>query len=89
MAVCVGINGFGRMGRLGFRAAWHDDEFEFVHVNEIGGDAACHAHALKFDSLHGAVAAAVLWFGLPSFQDVQAQRAPVAVNVHSGHKGLL
>jgi glyceraldehyde 3-phosphate dehydrogenase len=41
------------MGRLGMRAAWGCDELEFVHVNEISGDAACSAHLLKFDSVHG------------------------------------
>ena len=49
----IGINGFGRMGRLGMRAAWGCDELEFVQVNEIAGDAVCSAHLLKFDSVHG------------------------------------
>ncbi|MBF0183895.1 MAG: ArsJ-associated glyceraldehyde-3-phosphate dehydrogenase [Magnetococcales bacterium] len=54
MAIRVGINGFGRMGRLGLRAAWGRlPELEFVHVNEILGDAACAAHLLQFDSVHG------------------------------------
>ncbi len=53
MSIKVGINGFGRMGRLGLRAAWGCEELEFVHVNEISGDAACSAHLLKFDSVHG------------------------------------
>ena len=53
MAVRVGINGFGRMGRLGFRAGWDRPEFELVRVNEISTDAAGSAHLLKFDSVHG------------------------------------
>ena len=53
MSIKVGINGFGRMGRLGLRAAWGCEELEIVHVNEISGDAACLAHLLKFDSVHG------------------------------------
>ncbi len=53
MAVRVGINGFGRMGRLGLRAAWGCEELEFVHVNDISSDAACQAHLLTFDSVHG------------------------------------
>ncbi|MEO5345944.1 MAG: ArsJ-associated glyceraldehyde-3-phosphate dehydrogenase [Magnetococcus sp. YQC-9] len=54
MAIRVGINGFGRMGRLGLRAAWGRlPELEFVHVNEILGDATCAAHLLKYDSVHG------------------------------------
>ena len=53
MAVRVGINGFGRIGRLGLRAAWQCEELEFVHVNEISSDTAGQAHLLKFDSVHG------------------------------------
>ena len=53
MPVRVGINGFGRMGRLGFRAAWGCEELEFTQINETAGDAACSAHLLKFDSVHG------------------------------------
>jgi glyceraldehyde 3-phosphate dehydrogenase len=49
----VGINGFGRMGRLAMRAAWGWEDFEFVHVNEVAGDAATAAHLLEFDSVHG------------------------------------
>jgi glyceraldehyde 3-phosphate dehydrogenase len=49
----VGVNGFGRMGRLALRAAWEWDELEFVHVNELHGDAATSAHLLTFDSVHG------------------------------------
>jgi glyceraldehyde 3-phosphate dehydrogenase len=51
--VKIGINGFGRMGRLALRAGWYEDSFEFVHINEIAGDASCLAHLLKFDSVHG------------------------------------
>lgn len=53
MAIRVGINGFGRMGKLALQAGWESDELEFVHINEIKGDAACHAHLLQFDSVHG------------------------------------
>jgi glyceraldehyde 3-phosphate dehydrogenase len=53
MAVRTAINGFGRMGRLALRAAWGCDELEFVHLNEIAGDAECAAHLLNFDSVHG------------------------------------
>lgn len=53
MTVRVAINGFGRMGRLGLRAAWGCEELEFVHINEIAGDATCSAHLLKYDSVHG------------------------------------
>ncbi len=49
----VGINGFGRMGRLALRAAWGRPDLEFVHVNELHGDAGTAAHLLVFDSVHG------------------------------------
>jgi glyceraldehyde 3-phosphate dehydrogenase len=53
MGARIGINGFGRMGRLALRAAWGWPELEFAHVNEPGGDAATAAHLLMFDSVHG------------------------------------
>ena len=53
MAVRVGINGFGRIGRLDLRAAWGWSELDFVHINEIKGGVAAAAHLLKFDSVHG------------------------------------
>ena len=53
MTVRVGINGFGRMGRLGLRAGWDRDGFDVVQVNEIACDAAGSAHLLQFDSVHG------------------------------------
>jgi glyceraldehyde 3-phosphate dehydrogenase len=53
MTVRVGINGFGRMGRLGLRAGWAREALSFVRVNEIATDAADSAHLLKFDSVHG------------------------------------
>ncbi|MBK5220420.1 MAG: ArsJ-associated glyceraldehyde-3-phosphate dehydrogenase [Thermoleophilia bacterium] len=49
----VGINGFGRIGRLALRAAWDWPELTFAHVNEPQGDAATAAHLLMFDSVHG------------------------------------
>ncbi|MBK1645898.1 type I glyceraldehyde-3-phosphate dehydrogenase [Thiocapsa imhoffii] len=57
MSIRVGINGFGRMGRLSLRAAWDRSEraerLVFTHVNEIACDAAGSAHLLQFDSVHG------------------------------------
>ncbi|WP_114416968.1 ArsJ-associated glyceraldehyde-3-phosphate dehydrogenase [Marinospirillum perlucidum] len=49
----VGINGFGRMGRLALRAAWQWTEFEFVQINDPAGDAATLAHLLNYDSVQG------------------------------------
>lgn len=53
MSVRVGINGFGRMGRLALRAAWEWPELEFVHINEVKGGPSVAAHLLEFDSVHG------------------------------------
>ena len=52
MAVRVGINGFGRIGRNFFRAAYKDPALEIVAVNDIT-DAKTLAHLLKYDSVHG------------------------------------
>ncbi|WAA11942.1 type I glyceraldehyde-3-phosphate dehydrogenase [Fervidibacillus halotolerans] len=52
MAVKVGINGFGRIGRLVFRAALNNPEIEVVAVNDLT-DAKMLAHLLKYDSVHG------------------------------------
>ena len=49
----LGINGFGRIGRLVFRALWGRPGIEIVHVNDCGGDATTAAHLLAFDSVHG------------------------------------
>ena len=53
MTVRVGINGFGRIGRLALRVAWDWSQFEFVHINETKGGNAAAAHLLEFDSVHG------------------------------------
>lgn len=49
----VGINGFGRIGRLVLRASWDWPEIEFVQINDPAGDAATFAHLLQFDSIQG------------------------------------
>lgn len=53
MTIKVGINGFGRIGRLALRASWDWPEIEFVHINDPGGDLETLAHLLNFDSVHG------------------------------------
>jgi glyceraldehyde 3-phosphate dehydrogenase len=58
MSIRIGINGFGRMGRLALRAAWDrrvsgEQALTFTCVNEIACDAAGSAHLLEFDSVHG------------------------------------
>ncbi len=68
MAIRVGINGFGRIGRNIFRGAYNDPEIEFVAVNDLM-DAKTLAHLLKYDSVHGRLDA-----------DVQAEDDAVIVN---------
>lgn len=52
MALRVAINGFGRIGRLVFKAAYKRSDVEFVAINDIT-DATTLAHLLKYDSVHG------------------------------------
>ncbi len=67
MALRVGINGFGRIGRLFFRAAL-DKDLEIVGINDLT-DAKTLAHLLKWDSIHGQCRA-----------DVQALNDAIAVD---------
>ena len=53
MSIKIGINGFGRIGRLNLRAAFGSDELEFVHINEPKAPAKSAAHLLEFDTVHG------------------------------------
>ncbi|MBS4200255.1 type I glyceraldehyde-3-phosphate dehydrogenase [Bacillus sp. FJAT-49732] len=55
MAVKVGINGFGRIGRNVFRAALNNPEVEIVAVNDLT-DANMLAHLLQYDTVHGKLA---------------------------------
>ena len=52
MSVKLGINGFGRIGRLVFRATLKHPDVEVVAVNDLT-DSATMAHLLKYDSVHG------------------------------------
>ncbi|WP_250656758.1 ArsJ-associated glyceraldehyde-3-phosphate dehydrogenase [Alkalimarinus coralli] len=53
MTIKVGINGFGRMGRLTMRAAFDWGNVEIIQINDPAGNAATLAHLLTFDSVHG------------------------------------
>ena len=59
MTVRVGINGFGRIGRLVVRALRQHPQLELVHINELNADAETSAHLLEFDTVHGRLDAAV------------------------------
>jgi len=52
MSIKVGINGFGRIGRMAFRAGLLNKDIEFVAINDLT-DTATLAHLLKYDSTHG------------------------------------
>lgn len=68
MAVKVGINGFGRIGRNVFRAAMDNPEVDIVAVNDLT-DAKTLAHLLKYDSVHGVLDA-----------DIRAEEGKFSVN---------
>ncbi|MGY0219989.1 ArsJ-associated glyceraldehyde-3-phosphate dehydrogenase [Endozoicomonadaceae bacterium StTr2] len=53
MTIKIGINGFGRIGRLVMREAFTDKEFSVVRINDVAGDPKTLAHLLQFDSVHG------------------------------------
>jgi len=80
MAIKVGINGFGRIGRLFYRAAMGNRDIDVVAVNDIT-DAPTLAHLLKYDSIHGRLKADIkavdgsIHVGSDSFK-VLAERDP-------------
>ena len=59
MPIRVGINGFGRMGRLALRAAVQRRALQVAHINELKGGPETAAHLLEFDSVHGRWNAAI------------------------------
>jgi glyceraldehyde 3-phosphate dehydrogenase len=59
MAIRVGINGFGRIGRQVYRIGFNNPELEFVAINDIT-DARTLAHLLKYDSVHRTMNAEVV-----------------------------
>ncbi len=59
MAIRVGINGFGRIGRNVFRASLNEPKLEFVAINDIT-DAKTLAHLLRYDSVHGQLDADII-----------------------------
>ncbi|UCD15713.1 MAG: type I glyceraldehyde-3-phosphate dehydrogenase [Candidatus Omnitrophota bacterium] len=69
MAVKVGINGFGRIGRLVFRSGYNRKDIEFVAVNDLPVPTKVLAHLLKYDSNYGQLAA-----------EVEAKNNALAVN---------
>ncbi len=71
MAIRIGINGFGRIGRTVLRASLSDPDLQFVAVNDLT-DAKTLAYLLKYDSVHGTLDAKVEAKGDQIFVDGQA-----------------
>jgi len=71
VAIRIGINGFGRIGRMAFRAMLDKKEVEVVAVNDIT-DATTLAHLLKHDSVHGSLK-----------QQVKAEGNQIMLNGHA------
>ena len=83
MAIRVGVNGFGRIGRVFFRTTVGAQDLEVVGVNDLA-DAKTLAHLLKHDSIHGGLGAEVTAKGDAIFVDgreirVCAQRDPASL----------
>lgn len=79
MTVRVGINGFGRMGRLAVRAMRAQPSLELVHVNEHKGGPEAAAHLLEFDTVHGRYPGAVA----RSADGLVVDGRPVSFSEHS------
>ena len=91
MAVKVGINGFGRIGRNVFRAALGNPEIEFVAVNDLTSPATL-AHLLKYDSilgnLHHTITAGDDFISVDGKKlKVYAERDPAKLDWSSGYIG--
>ena len=59
MTIRIGINGFGRIGRLAVQGIASHDGIELAHINDLKADAATAAHLLEFDTVHGRYAGEV------------------------------
>ena len=59
MTIRIGINGFGRIGRLAVRGIASHDGIELAHINDLKADAVTAAHLLEFDTVHGRYAGEV------------------------------
>jgi glyceraldehyde 3-phosphate dehydrogenase (phosphorylating) len=83
MAIRIGINGFGRIGRNVLRASLGDPALEFVAVNDLT-DAKTLAHLLKYDSIHG-----ILDAKIESHQDqLQVDGKPIKILAQKDPKDL-
>jgi len=83
MAIKVGINGFGRIGRNLLRSALSNREIEFVAVNDLT-DAKTLAHLLKYDSIHGILNAEIE----AKEKSIYVNRRPIEVLAEKDPKNL-
>jgi glyceraldehyde 3-phosphate dehydrogenase len=81
--VRIGINGFGRIGRLVVRALPEHPQLELVHINEIAGDAVTAAHLLEFDTVHGRFAGQVSLTKSDSADVIRINDRPVTYSSHA------
>ncbi|MEI7992230.1 MAG: ArsJ-associated glyceraldehyde-3-phosphate dehydrogenase [Actinomycetota bacterium] len=79
MTTRIGINGFGRIGRLAVRALRDHPELALVHVNEHKGGVEAAAHLLEFDTVHGRFAGTVTNDGV----DMTIDGSRVSFSEHS------
>ena len=82
----VGINGFGRIGSLAFRAAVKSDDIEVVGINAPGKSAGQLAYAVKFDTVHGRFDADVSFNDEEKLLIVDGKSFPI---LHSRHPSEL
>ena len=75
MAIRIGINGFGRIGRNVLRASLGDPDLHIVAVNDLT-DAKTLAYLLKYDSVHGTLQGSVEAKDNQIFVDGQAYKGP-------------
>jgi glyceraldehyde 3-phosphate dehydrogenase len=61
MSIKIGINGFGRIGRLVFRAGLNHPDVEFVGINDPGMSSDYMAYMLRYDTIHGQFKGEIGW----------------------------
>ncbi len=84
MTVRVGINGFGRIGRLVVRGLRQYPELSLVHINDPASDPATSAHLLEFDTVHGRLNADIT----ATDDGITLDGAPISHSSHESPSGV-
>lgn len=84
MSTRIGINGFGRMGRLAVRALREHPELTLVHVNEHKGGIEAAAHLLEFDTVHGRYPGTIA----QNDETLMIDGSPVSFSGHTDPSGI-